>query len=47
MHIVSYSGWFSNISEAVWNTRALAVIGVFFEVNLKFAFFKYIFTFDY
>ncbi|CAF3312366.1 unnamed protein product [Rotaria socialis] len=31
MHIVTYSSWFSNFSEAVKNTRALAVIGVFFE----------------
>jgi hypothetical protein len=34
MHVVTYSNYFSNIGEAVTNTRALAVVGAFFEVNL-------------
>jgi hypothetical protein len=33
MHIVTYSSWFSNLTEAMTNTRALAVVGVFFEVK--------------
>ena len=34
MHLVTYSSWYSNILDAMHNTRALAVIGVFFEVIL-------------
>jgi hypothetical protein len=34
MHIVSYSKSFANIKDAMSNVRALAVIGVFFEVKL-------------
>ncbi|CAF2985802.1 unnamed protein product [Rotaria sp. Silwood2] len=33
MHVVTYSSWFSNIVEAMTNTRALAVVGVFFELS--------------
>ena len=36
MHIVSYSNWYSNIRDAMTNTRSLAVIGVFFEVKFPF-----------
>lgn len=36
MHIVTYSSLFLNLPEAVSNTRALAVVGVFFEVRLKY-----------
>ncbi|CAF1336874.1 unnamed protein product [Rotaria sp. Silwood1] len=35
MHMVTYSSWFSNIDEAKSNTRALAVVGVFFELSNK------------
>jgi len=31
MHVVTYSRLFSNINEAMPNTRALAVVGVFFR----------------
>jgi hypothetical protein len=41
MHIVTYSSFFSNIKDAMTNTRGLAVVGVFFEV--KFFFFNIIF----
>ncbi|CAF1158651.1 unnamed protein product [Adineta ricciae] len=33
MHLVAYSSWYSNILDAMHNTRALAVIGVFFEIS--------------
>jgi hypothetical protein len=36
MHIVAYSSRFPNISAAMPNTRALAVIGAFFEVKFDF-----------
>ncbi|CAF1358037.1 unnamed protein product [Rotaria sordida] len=35
MHMVTYSSWFSNIHEAMSNTRALAVVGVFFELSFE------------
>jgi carbonic anhydrase len=33
MHIVSYSNWYSSISDAMTNTRSLAVVGLFFELS--------------
>ncbi|CAF1487510.1 unnamed protein product [Adineta steineri] len=33
MHIVTYSKWYENIRDAMTNTRALAVVGVFFELT--------------
>lgn len=33
MHMVSYSSLYSNIREAMTNTRALAVVGAFFEIS--------------
>ena len=47
MHIVSYSSWYSNIGEAMTNTRALAVVGVFFEVKFHSFFFIKILFFLY
>jgi hypothetical protein len=37
--MVTYSNWYSNISDAMTNTRALAVVGIFFEVKLNFSYF--------
>jgi hypothetical protein len=39
MHVVSYSSWYPTIREAMSNTRALAVVGVFFEVKFLLLFF--------
>ncbi|CAF2407491.1 unnamed protein product [Rotaria sp. Silwood2] len=33
MHMVTYSNWYSDIRQAMSNTRSLAVVGVFFEVS--------------
>jgi hypothetical protein len=33
--MVTYSNWFSNIGDAISNTRALAVVGAFFEVKVE------------
>jgi hypothetical protein len=41
MHIVSYSNWYSSISDAMTNTRSLAVVGLFFEVTNSIRFFSY------
>ena len=34
--MVTYSSWYSNIADAMTNTRALSVVGAFFEVNFIF-----------
>ncbi len=34
--MVTYSSWYPNIGDAMTNTRALAVVGVFFEVKFTF-----------
>ncbi|CAF3486244.1 unnamed protein product [Rotaria socialis] len=35
MHMVTYSSWYSNIKDAMTNTRGLAVVGVFFELSTE------------